>query len=86
MKNYKALNSKGFTEGVSKNSSQEDSNQLEIEVNLVGERELCGSNSNMDQSMEDGELSHSEEDSDLDKEIQECIAQGNLNKLKQLLK
>ena len=86
VKNYKALNSKGFTEGVSENSSQEDSDQLEIEVNPDGERELCGSNSNTDQSMEEGELSPSKEDSDFDEETQECVVQGNLSKLKQLLK
>ena len=67
-------------------TSQEDSDQLEIEVDPEGERELCGGSSTSDQSMEEGELSHSEEDSDLNEEIQECVARGNLSKLKQLLK
>ena len=93
VRSYKSLNAKGFEEELDYSDDQ-----LEMEADPQGEKLLCGSDFDTDQEeedsgesedREDGQISDSDsnlDEEDMNIEIQKCMKNGNLEKLKAMLK
>ena len=93
--NYKDFNNKGFKEYEEVLDYHDE--QLELEADLKGEKLLCGSDYDTDHDeleqdsdeREDGQISDSEEsieEDEMDEEVKSCVRDGNLEKLKKILK
>ena len=93
--NYKDFNNRGFEDCEEELNYQDD--QLELETNPSSEKLLCGSDYDTDHDeseqdsdeREDGQISDSEESAEedgMDEEVKTCVRDGNLEKLKKILK
>ena len=95
---HQLQNSKGFQEEESLIYSDSEA-EFEVEADPDGDKKLCGSslgtdieeskNSCSEPEKEKGQITDSDGDTDrseVDEEIQKCLQEGNVNKLKRILK
>ena len=85
--NYKTLSNKGFANEESEEELDYNSDTMDFEIDSEGERELCGGSDNeTEEEVEEGEIEDSENETDMEEQIRKCVDNGDLKKLKGLLK